>query len=366
MRPRRLFLLFHGRFPSEKAAAIFVAESAKAYAAHLPVTIVAPARRGRGEALPSGATVAYMPSIDLFTVPLVSAIAFPISYLVFSVASFFYLLAHERAGDLIETNEWLPALCATLLSRNVVYELHDFPGRMAPLYHLLFARARLIIATNEWKARELERRFGIPARKVVMERNGVDLDRFAPHDKAAARRALGIAPDARIALYGGHLYGWKGVDALAEAASLVPEAELYVVGGTERDLERFRARHSAPNIRAVGHRPHDEMPHWLAAADALILPNTAKEEISARYTSPMKLFEYMAAGRPIVASRLPSITEVLSEETGYLVDPDSPKALAAGIRAALQDDGARPARARALAERLSWAARAERILAHIG
>lgn len=87
----------------------------------------------------------------------------------------------------------------------------------------------------------------------------------------------------------------------------------------------------------VGHRPHQEIPYWLKAADVLVLPNSAKEKISRFYTSPLKLFEYMASGTPIVASDLPSIREVLNEKNAVLVKPDSPEFLTAGIMKVLEN-----------------------------
>ena len=86
----------------------------------------------------------------------------------------------------------------------------------------------------------------------------------------------------------------------------------------------------------VGHRSHDEIPIWLRAADVLVLPNTAKEEISAHYTSPMKLFEYMASGRPIIASDLASVREVFNETLGTFFTPDDPVALSVAIQRVLE------------------------------
>ena len=88
----------------------------------------------------------------------------------------------------------------------------------------------------------------------------------------------------------------------------------------------------------VGHRPHGEIPYWLKAADVLVLPNSGKEDISKYWTSPLKMFEYMASGRPIVASDLPSIREVLNGENAILVEPDNPEKLAGGIKAILQNN----------------------------
>jgi len=79
------------------------------------------------------------------------------------------------------------------------------------------------------------------------------------------------------------------------------------------------------------------MPYYLKSADVLILPNSGKKDVSRYWTSPMKMFEYMASQRPIVASDLSSIGEVLSENNSILVEPDNPQALAEGIKKVLDD-----------------------------
>ncbi|MSU73604.1 glycosyltransferase, partial [Candidatus Kaiserbacteria bacterium] len=114
----------------------------------------------------------------------------------------------------------------------------------------------------------------------------------------------------------------------------------------------------------VGHVPHAMVPLWQSAADVLVLPNTGTQDISTKYTSPMKLFEYMASGRPIVASDLPSIREVLPEDSGFYCAADNPRELAAAIRKVI--DGPDEARLRAdravdLVRAYAWEARARRI-----
>jgi glycosyltransferase involved in cell wall biosynthesis len=214
--------------------------------------------------------------------------------------------------------------------------VHDYPERWNSLYRHLFGRARLVIATNQWKFDELRKEFQISESKLVMLRNGVDVEAFLTNrSKVECREALGLPSEGGVVVYTGHLYSWKGVDTLAAAMEHLPDIECYFVGGTDADIDRFKDIYRAPNLHFVGHHPHDEMPLWQGAADALILPNTAKEEIAKYYTSPMKLFEYMASGHPIAASRIPSITEIVTEEMAYLVEPDSPSALAEGIRSLL-------------------------------
>jgi len=123
------------------------------------------------------------------------------------------------------------------------------------------------------------------------------------------------------------------------------------------------ANHPRGVIPARGQLPPADVARRLAAASILALPNSSSA-ISARYTSPLKLFEYLAIGRPIVASDLPSIREVLTAGTAVLVAADDPAAWASAF-VALAADPARAASLAAAARRLapdySWGARAARI-----
>jgi glycosyltransferase involved in cell wall biosynthesis len=157
-----------------------------------------------------------------------------------------------------------------------------------------------------------------------------------------------------IVAYAGHLYAWKGVDVLLDALAQLEEVRGWIVGGLESEPDLARLRDRAADLGVLDRvtftglvRPAAVAGH-LRAADVLVLPNPASA-ISTRFTSPLKLFEYMAAGRPIVASDLPAITEVLRhEKNALLVAPGDPAALAAAVRRLLNDH--------ALADRLAQAA----------
>jgi glycosyltransferase involved in cell wall biosynthesis len=106
------------------------------------------------------------------------------------------------------------------------------------------------------------------------------------------------------------------------------------------------------------------IPLYLRAADVLVVPNTAKEDISRLYTSPMKLFEYMASGTPIVASDLPSIREIVDDSIVSFFAPDDPASLAETIGRVLYNYPEAEAKARLARERVkpySWKRRAEAI-----
>jgi len=368
---RTLFILFHGRFPSEKAAALFVIENARSFAGTFNVHIVAPRRLGRGEDkvdLPKDITITYLPVLDLFSAPFVSFLAFYISMLTYLPFATLFLISRARKGDCIISNDFLLAIAASVSRARVIFEVHDYPEHWKQLYRLLFKRVALVIATNNWKYRTLLEEFPETAGKILMERNAVDFSRFGGREtREECRRVISLPEDARIVVYTGHLYSWKGIETLISAARSMSDIRFVFVGGTPEESMRYRTENRAfENITFTGHVPHSEVVYWQGAADVLVLPNTAKEEISSHYTSPMKLFEYMASRRPIVASRIPSIEELLDERNAYLFEPDNATSLEKAIRSVFEDlDEAREraARARERVEEHSWSARATRLLA---
>lgn len=379
LKKKKLFLVFHGRFPSEKAASIFVAKSAEAFAEQgIQVTLIVPRRRRVSTDDPyqyynikNNFQIIYIPTIDLFGVPLLSKIAFYVSLITFSKLSFFYLLFTAKKNDIIYSNETLPLLLASLRFPQTFYEVHDFPEKKKIFYGLLFSRIKWILVTNKWKLKKIEEEFKQAKGKTFLERNAVEIEEFDINvTKENARKKLGLPLDKKIVMYTGHLYSWKGVDTLAQAARNLPEdIRVIFVGGTEGDIVRFKNTYSEIlTVMIVGSRPHKEIPLWQKAADVLVLPNTAKEDISKYYTSPMKLFEYMASKRPIIASNIPSITEILNGENAILVEPDNEKSFTDGIIKVLRDYKLSEhiaAQAFKDVSLHSWQARAKRIIRYI-
>lgn len=275
----------------------------------------------------------------------------------------------EEKPDIIYIRESHLSFFLSFFSRDLFFEAHSFPKNYF-LYSLFFKRLKGIIVITR-KLKDFFLRKGIAENKILVAPDAVDIKIFnVGSSMFEARGKLNLPKDKKIVLYTGHLYSWKGADTLAKASEYLPkDTEIYFVGGTESDKRNFQPRTSNfERIKVVGHRRHSEIPYWLKSADVLVLPNTAKEEISKYWTSPIKMFEYMASKRPIVASDLPSIKEILNEDNAILVKPDDPKALAEGIKKVLESPE--------LAERISakafqdvqqytWEKRAEKILGFI-
>lgn len=223
---------------------------------------------------------------------------------------------------------------------NAFLEVHRFSRFRSRFYKRIIKKGGLIIATTE-NLRKALLNLGISGKSVITIPNGVDMKMFSAEGGSAsggeskndARAKFGLPLDKKIVLYSGNLYVWKGVSNLIEAAQFLDSNTLVLILGALRPSEISKY----PNVEFLGNRPYKEVPLYLKAADVLVLPNSALGQ-SVLYTSPLKMFEYMASQRPIVASRLPSITEVLNDNNAVLVEPDNPEDLAAGIKRALEGD----------------------------
>lgn len=213
----------------------------------------------------------------------------------------------------------------------MVFEMHDFPETKKVFHKFFLRRMDKIISTNKWKAEKMSRDFGISINNILFVPNGVDLSDFNfSMDIIQARKEIGLLTNSRIVLYTGQMFSWKGVQVLLDSAKFLPtNISIVFVGGTKSDHARLLAGNKIPkNVKMLQQVSHDRISLYLKSADVLVLPNTAKEDISKYSTSPIKLFEYMASDRPIVASRLPSIEEIVSDSDVLFFDPDNPKDLA--------------------------------------
>lgn len=174
---------------------------------------------------------------------------------------------------------------------------------------------------------------GVPAEKVRVQHNGINVQRFRPLDKLMARQRTGLARDRRVVVYVGNLKVSKGAADLVEAARCMtggseaaPLVALVGDGPARGLLEETIARHSlGEHVRLIGARPHDEIPDWIAAADTLCLP-------SHQEGCPNVVLEALACGRPVVASRVGAVPEFVDESCGAVVSPQEPEQLAAALK----------------------------------
>jgi glycosyltransferase involved in cell wall biosynthesis len=217
-------------------------------------------------------------------------------------------------------------------------------------------QAAAVVAVSRALADEVVA-LGVPRDRVAVVMNGVDAELFHPRDRAAARRALGLAiGDAPLAVYVGNLKEEKGSRELARAWPLVlralPGATLAVVGGgpLRGELEAALAP-LGERVRMLGPRPLADVPAWMAAADVVVLPSHSEG-------TPNVVLEALASGRRVVASAVGGIPDLITRpELGALVPAKDPAALADALVSALQTPYD-PAVVADLGARGGWAASA--------
>lgn len=269
--------------------------------------------------------------------------------------------ASSRPALVFESHGYSPAVAADLpamvsgarapSSRKI--------ARLERRERLVWQRADGFVTITSALARDLARLFG--GRPVDVVPDGVRL----PADDDADPVSRDGPP---TAVYAGHLYPWKGVDTFIDALAIAEEIHGVIVGGHpgEIDLARLTQRAEAAGILArvnfTGLVPPGDVHSRLTRGDILVLPNT--DSTLSRYSSPLKLFEYMAAGRPIVASDLRSFREILREDDALFVPPGNAPALAAALRRLIADPALAQrlaASANARVRDFSWDRRAERL-----
>ncbi len=363
--PRLLYAVF-ARLPTEKAHGAQIVRTCEALARQgAAVELAVP---GRATPITEDAFSYYGAERVFSVTPLKvrdwagrSRIGFLLSSLLFARRVALHARAHRP--DVIYSRDKIVLVALRFLSDvPLVWEVH---GREPALAVRLLKKARIIAITEGIKD-ELARQ-GVPDERMAVAHDGIDLRSFAHAiPKKESRRRLGLPLDKKIALYIGRLDGWKGTDTLLEASVLLPgEVQVVMIGGESAQVEALKAKY--PRVIFLGFLPYRDIALNEAAADILVLPNTARDATSLRYTSPLKLFSYMASGIPMVVSDLPSLREVVSEKEAFFVPADDPQALARAITGALDasDGPVRALRAKEKVAEYTWDKRAERIQALI-
>jgi glycosyltransferase involved in cell wall biosynthesis len=255
-----------------------------------------------------------------------------------------------------------------LLGKPETAPTRDKLARLERRERRVWDRAEAYVTITRALADDLAARYDRRERVFIIP-DGAHLGRRTSDvGRSAAPRTQHSAPS--TVAYAGHLYPWKGADVFVQALALAPGLRGLIVGGHPGEADRARIDRLiaqlglTDRVVVTGQVGPTDVLRRLESADVLVLPNTASA-ISERYTSPLKLFEYLTLGRPIVASDLPAIREVLTDgRTALLVPPGDPQALAHALVRVATDQSlaaALGAAAAALAPEFTWARRAERL-----
>src|SRR3989344_400592 len=333
------------RFPTERAHGIQIAKMCEAFSEQGIRVEVLVSRKISSDPFVFYQIKKNFDIRKLFTVDLVKfgRIGFWIQSVIFTVSVIIYANRQDE-NTIYYSRDELVLLALQKLGKKVVWEVHS--GRNNPLIRSLIKKNIKFVAISHGLEKYYES-LGQKPDRILVAHDAVDVDKFnISISKEEARNKINFSHNVQIILYTGSTYGWKGVDTLKRAATLMSGGEVVF----------------------VSNKPHSEIPLYLKAADVLVLPNTAKEDISRLYTSPLKMFEYMASGTPIVASNLPSIREVLNESNANFFEPDNSEDLAQTINAVLHNYDAALQKAESAlkdVQAFTWQNRAKMIIAFV-
>lgn len=235
-----------------------------------------------------------------------------------------------------------------------------------------------VMAISARLAEILNEQFDLPISDVFICHDAVDL---APYNEVVLdknddiKHRLGINEATLLLTYSGSLYEGRGVEMIAELAQCFPHGYFLVVGGDEFRIKSYREKYAGiKNLCFYGYVYHKEVAQFLRASDILLMPHARRVTVDgpgdiSAYTSPMKLFEYLAASKPIIASNLPSILEILEHGKNALIaEPEDVGSWSTCVSDLLHDADLRRRlglAARAAAENRTWDKRAAEIMEFI-
>ena len=334
----KLIYIANLRLPTEKAYGIQIAKMCEAFASEgLDVTLVYPFRKNQADgdifsyySVKENFRTKKIWALDFYFFGRLDKIAVNIKGIISALSLFFYAVT-QKADIIYSRDEW-PLYFLSLFKKNLLFEAHRF-SKFRTFFYKRFKNINFKVVVITKYLKEDFIKIGFRPENILVASDGTNLSDFdIDISKQEARVRTSLPVDKSIVMYAGHLFEWKGIDMLLETARNT-EIFFVFIGGTERDIKSFKQKaERLNNVLILGYKPHKEIPVYLKAADVLVLPNSAREERSRFYTSPLKLFEYMASKRPIVASDLPSLREVLDESNAILAEPDNCKAFANGIK----------------------------------
>jgi glycosyltransferase involved in cell wall biosynthesis len=382
----RLLYIANLRLPTEKAHGLQIVQNCEAFAeAGMDVTLWA-ARRVNTAAMKTDPWTYYgvkrnfavrrIPCLDLIFLTS-NRLTFYLQLVTFTLAAL--LRALFTQADVYYSRDALVVWALSLVKprRALAYEAHRLNDSGRWLQRQTVKRAGTVIAITPRLGDDLIS-LGADRSRVMLAHDGIRHERFANvPDQTQARQEIGWPHDAFIVGYVGRLHTLgmdKGLDTLIAALRQVNGVSLALVGGPDDMAEKLRQHWvrlglDESRFLCAGHVPPERVPLYLNAFDVCAMPHPWTEHF-AYHTSPIKLFEYMASRRAIVASDLPGWADVVQNgESALLVPPGDTDALAAAIKRLLDDPALRTrlaenAYARVM-ERYTWDARAKAILGKI-
>lgn len=285
--------------------------------------------------------------------------------------------------DLIYTRSLRGAFLTNFFNKQVILELHFLPTTYPNSWMLKQLASgtclkKIIVISDNLKSLLLSKHPHLSSVPIEVCHDAVDIERFSVSQINSTERKIELNMDIqqKIVMYVGHLYEGRGINLIEQLAKSLPYVNFIVVGGMEQDIAYRKHRLSKlkiTNLYYYGFIPNAQLPTYYQIADILIMPYEKKVSVSgggdtSAWMSPMKTFEYMASGKPIISSDLPALREVLNDDVAILVEPGNLEHWKYSIENTLTNETLAnkiSTNARQKAERNTWESRANKILSYL-
>lgn len=258
----------------------------------------------------------------------------------FAFGAFFVCL--KEGIQAVYARNYTAPILTSLKGIPTAVESHAHPGNRSPFYKMHLWAMRTLKNTKAWITissylkKHYSEDLAVPVEKINVMADAVDEKLFARPENLPKSP---YASDAKNITYAGHLYDYKGIPTVLEAAKELPEHHFHFVGGFPEDVERHKAyceKHGMSNCTFHGYMVHKDIPSYLWHSDALLLPPSLNHP-SAKWTSPMKLGEYLLAGVPVICSNIPALDEWVTEDEVLFFDADNSNSLIKTIKNAFSE-----------------------------
>ena len=351
------------RFPTEKAHGIAVAKMCESFVrAGVEVELIIPSRgKGKDPFEFYGLTERFKVTTVYAPGFISTYLGFILSSLIFGLTSYLYLRKKEGIIYSMDIDP-ISYVFLPFLKRSYFFDIHG-PKRHTYPTDKMFKSISGVVTINENVKSELVNNFPNLEEKIMVFPNGTDVKEDIGKEKA--RQRLNLPKDQKIAVYTGGFIGWKGIETIIESAKSLDDIHFYFVGISEIDFKEREVELSG-NIHALGRKSHTDAKLFQSASDVLIVTGTKHDKYSYHHTSPMKLFEYMSARRPIVASKTPAIELVVDESKVFFHEPDDIDSFEEAVRSAFEEDASKKIQnAFEYAKEISWDNRAKKVISFI-
>jgi glycosyltransferase involved in cell wall biosynthesis len=283
----------------------------------------------------------------------------------------YYLPRHVlQFAKIVHSRDWNFVKAAIRNGIPAIYEHHHYEKKQfePELVHNPLLQLAVTVADNIGQSMIDS---GMPAEKIVKLHSGFNQCFLSRHPEAAAAwREKLLSEKQHLVVYSGGLYRFKGVDLLIEVAKMLPQIQFAFAGGNPEQVQAYRqlaVEQQANNVVFLGYVTHDQLGSLLQAADILAHPHCSGS--AATFTSPLKFFEYMASGTPMVATEIPPLMEFkASDVVAGWCEPDQPMQFADRLQQVLQSHPRRPEgydHSIRFASQFSWESRAKNLFSHV-